>query len=115
MSPATHDPPVVLTEYGEDEIELTALQERTLRHLAQRRLTILPGDALNSWRIKASSYVGTIVTPDVRVLIKPKIETANLFYLLEARGQPLDVGPAVFDYETTGDLIPSFATLGVSI
>ena len=113
MSPATHDPPVVLTEYGEDEVELTAVQERTLRHLAQRRLTILPGDALNSWRVKASSYVGTIVTPDVRILIKPKIETANLFYLLEAGGQPLDVGPAVFDYETTGDLIPSFATFYV--
>ena len=113
MSPATHDPPVVLAEYGEDELELTAVQERTLRHLAQRRLTILPGDALNSWRVKASSYVGTIVTPDVRILIKPKIETANLFYLLEAGGQPLDVGPAVFDYETTGDLIPSFATFYV--
>ena len=77
MSPATHDPPVVLAEYGEDEVELTAVQERTLRHLAQRRLTILPGDALNSWRVKASSYVGTIVTPDVRILIKPKIETAR--------------------------------------
>ncbi len=110
MSLAAPDQPVVLTEYGEGEVELIAAQERTLRHLAQRRLTILPGDALNSWRVKASSYVGTIVTPDVRILIKPKIETANLFYLLEAGGQPLDVGAAVFDYEATGDLIPSFAT-----
>ena len=113
MSPATHDPPIVLTEYGEDEVELTAVQERTLRHLAQHRLTVLPGDALSSWRVKASSYVGTIVTPDVRILIKPKIETANLFYLLEGGGKPLDVSPAVFDYETTGDLIPSFATFYV--
>jgi 5-methylcytosine-specific restriction enzyme subunit McrC len=110
MSQAAYDQPIVLAEYGEDRVELTAAQERTLRHLAQHGLTIMPGDALNSWRIKASSYVGTIVTPDVRILIKPKIETANLFYLLEAGGQPLDVGAAVFDYETTGDLIPSFAT-----
>ena len=72
MSLAPPDQPVVLTEYGEGQIELTAAQERTLRRLAQRRLTILPGDALNSWRVKASSYVGTIVTPDVRILIKPK-------------------------------------------
>ncbi len=57
--------------------------------------------------------MGTIVTPDVRILIKAKIETANLFYLLEVGGQPLDVGPAVIDYETTGDLIPSFATFYV--
>jgi 5-methylcytosine-specific restriction enzyme subunit McrC len=106
----TPDQAVVLTEYGEGQIELTAAQERTLRHLAQRRLTILPGDVLNSWRVKASSYVGTIVTPDVRILIKPKLDTANLFYLLEASGQPLHIGPAKFDYDTTGDLIPSFAT-----
>lgn len=111
MSLAAPDRPVVvLSEYGEAEAELTAAQERTLRHLAKRRLTILPGDSLNSWRVKASSYVGTIVTPDVRILIKPKIETANLFYLLEAGGQPLDLRAAVFEYETTDDLIPSFAT-----
>jgi 5-methylcytosine-specific restriction enzyme subunit McrC len=110
MSLASPDQPVVLAEYGEGQVELTAAQERTLRHLAQRRLTILPGDASDSWRVKASSYVGTIVTPDVRILIKPKIETANLFYLLEAGGRPLDVGAAAFDYEATGDLIPSFAT-----
>jgi 5-methylcytosine-specific restriction enzyme subunit McrC len=111
MSLAAPDRPVVvLSEYGEDEIKLTAAQERTLRHLAQRRLTILPGDSVDSWRVKASSYVGTIVTPDVRVLVKPKIEIANLFYLLEADGRPLDLRTAVFDYETTSDLIPSFAT-----
>lgn len=107
---APEQPVLVLTEYGEGTVELTAAQERTLRRLAHRALTILPGDALNSWYVKASSYVGTIVTPDIRILIKPKIETANLFYLLEAGGRPLDVGPATFDYEATGDLIPSFAT-----
>jgi len=111
MSLAAPDQPVlVLTEYGTGEVELTAAQERTLRQLAQGRLTVLPGDALNSWRVKASSYVGTIVTPDVRILIKPKVATANLFYLLEVGRQPLDIGAAVFDYEQTSDLIPSFAT-----
>ena len=46
----------------------------------------------------------------MRILITPKVTTANLFYLLEASGKPVDVGPAVFDYDTTRDLIPSFAT-----
>ena len=69
-----------------------------------------PGDTEDTWRIKASCYVGTIVTPDVRILITPKVATANLFYLLEASGRPLDIGPAVFDYEQTHDLVPSFAT-----
>jgi hypothetical protein len=52
----------------------------------------------------------TIVTPDVRILITPKVDTANLFYLLEASGNPVDIGAAVFDYDKTRDLIPSFAT-----
>ena len=111
MNPPAPDKPVlVLTEYGTGEAELTAAQERTLRHLARGRLTILPGDTAGSWRIKASCYVGTIVTPAVRILITPKVATANLFYLLEASGQPLAVGAAVFDYEQTSDLVPSFAT-----
>ena len=111
MNLAAPDKPVLaLTEYGAGEVELTGAQERTLRHLARGRLTILPGDTVNWWRIKASCYVGTIVTPDVQILITPKVATANLFYLLEASGRPLDVGAAVFDYEQTKDLVPSFAT-----
>ena len=67
-------------------------------------------DVSNTWRVTASSYVGTLVTSDLRILIIPKVTTANLFYLLEAGGDLVDVGPAVFDYDTTRDLIPSFAT-----
>ena len=105
-----HDDPVVLAEYGSALVHLDAAQERVLRRLAQGRITIAPGDVSNTWRVTASSYVGTLVTPDLRILIIPKVTTANLFYLLEAGGDPVDVGPAVFDYDTTRDLIPSFAT-----
>ena len=86
------------------------LKSESLRRLARGRIAILPTDATNTWRVTASSYVGTIVTPDLRILIVPKVATANLFYLLEAGGNPVDVGPAAFDYDTTHDLIPSFAT-----
>jgi len=110
MNSKTADRPVVLTEYDSAPIQLNADQECVLRRLARGRITILPGDAVNTWRITTSSYVGTIVTPDVRILIRPKVATANLFYLLEASGKPLDIGHAVFDYDKTRDLIPSFAT-----
>jgi 5-methylcytosine-specific restriction enzyme subunit McrC len=103
-------PPLVLSEYGEGLVELNAEQERTLRRFARNRLTILPGDEPNRWRVRASSYVGTVVTPDVRILIVPKVPIANLFHLLEAGGRPLDVGAEVFDYQRTRDLVPSFAT-----
>lgn len=111
MSPSPADrQPLLLAEYGEGEVELSAEQERTLRHLARDRLAILPGDAADRWRVKASSYVGTVVTPDVQILIVPKVPTANLFHLLEASGRSLDVGAEIFDYERTNDLVPSFAT-----
>jgi 5-methylcytosine-specific restriction enzyme subunit McrC len=110
MNSKTPDDPVVLAEYESALVCLDADQERALRRLAQGRIAIAPGDATNIWRITASSHVGTIVTPDLRILIVPKVATANLFYLLEAGGNPVDVGPAVFDYDTTHDLIPSFAT-----
>jgi 5-methylcytosine-specific restriction enzyme subunit McrC len=51
-----------------------------------------------------------VVTPDVQLLIRPKVTTANLFYLLESGGKALSLGAEVFDYDSTGDLIPSFAT-----
>jgi 5-methylcytosine-specific restriction enzyme subunit McrC len=110
MNSKTPDDPVVLAEYESTLVYLNADQERALRRIAQGRIAVSPGDATNTWRITASSHVGTIVTPDLRILIVPKVTTANLFYLLEAGGSPVDVGPAIFDYDTTHDLIPSFAT-----
>jgi 5-methylcytosine-specific restriction enzyme subunit McrC len=99
-----------LNEYAEGEARLTPEQARTLRRLARDRLTVLPADTLGRWRVKASSYVGTVVTPDVKILVTPKVSTVNLFYLLEASGRALDVGAETFDYERTKDLVPSFAT-----
>lgn len=100
---------VVLQEYEERDIHLTLAQAQTLRRLCRDRLMLQPGDAPHRWRLKASSHVGTIVTPDVRVLIRPKVSIVNLFYLLEADGQPLAVDEAIFEYQRTSDLIPSFA------
>lgn len=110
MSLKTADEPVVLTEYDSAALQLTADQARILRWLARERLSVLPGGGAAEWLVKASHYVGTIVTPDVRILITPKVSTANLFYLLEASGNPVDIGSAVFEYDKTRDLIPSFAT-----
>lgn len=101
---------VVLQEYEERDIHLTLAQAQTLRRLCRDKLTLQPGDAAQCWRLMASSHVGTIVTPDVRVLIRPKVSIANLFYLLEADGQPLAVDEAIFEYQRTSDLVPSFAT-----
>jgi len=107
----SRDPKVlVLAEYGEGELEMNAEQERTLRLLARGRVTILPGACTSRWLVKASSYVGSLVAPGAKILIVPKVPTANLFHLLEAGGRALEVGPETFEYERTQDLVPAFAT-----
>lgn len=110
MSQKTPDEPVVLTEYDSALIKLDANQVRLLRRLTRGAVTLQLDDMASTWSLTSSHYVGTIVTPGVRILITPKVDTANLFYLLEASGKPVDIGPAVFDYDTTRDLISSFAT-----
>lgn len=109
MSPTSNDV-LVLTEYGEGVVDLGPEALQRLRRRARGRLRIAPGDAADRWVIGASSYVGTIVTPDLHVLIKPKVAIANLFLLLEASGRSVPLGPAVFDYERSNDLVPAFAT-----
>jgi 5-methylcytosine-specific restriction enzyme subunit McrC len=114
-TPAVSRPPadlqsLTIAEYGGAEAELSFEKVSALARLAGHRLTVLPGRAPGRWRIKASSYVGTVVTPELKVLVVPKVATANLFHLLEAGGRPLAVGAETYDYDTTGDLMPSFAT-----
>jgi 5-methylcytosine-specific restriction enzyme subunit McrC len=110
MSRHTPDRPVVLTEYDSAPIDLDVSQVRLLRRLARGAVTLQLDDTASTWSLTSSHYVGTIVIPGVRILITPKVPAANLFYLLEASGKPVDIGPAAFDYDTTRDLIPAFAT-----
>lgn len=102
--------PIVLSEHDEVTVSLTQDALHRLRRLVRHRLTILPADEPDQWVVRSSSHVGTVVTPDVRILIKPKVAATNLFYLLEAGGRTLRLDPAVFDYQHTLDLVPAFAT-----
>ena len=107
--PADLDP-IVLQEYGQEVVNLTRDQVDALEKVSDDRLTITRANRGSGWRIKAKSYVGTIVTPDVRILIKPKVPTANLFAMLEAGGKAVATKDSSFDFATTDDLVPSFST-----
>jgi len=102
-----------LREYGKEEVALDHPAVMALRAAAGRALTIAPTTDPSRWILQAGSLVGTIVTPDARVLIRPKVDAANLFHLLEAGGEALDVRDEDFDYGRTGDLVPAFATFFV--
>lgn len=102
--------PIVLDEYDSKTTTLTSEQVLALRAAVGRRLTVTAADAPGDWIVKATSYVGTVVAGGVRVLVRPKVSNANLFHLLEAGGEALDVRPEAFEYGQTADLVPSFST-----
>ena len=102
--------PIVLDEYGEATVELSDEQERVLRTVVGTRVSVTPTVDRSRWRLKASSYVGTVVVPGLRLLVRPKVSDANLFHLLEPSGEALDLGPEQFEYGRTRDLLAAFAT-----
>lgn len=102
--------PIVLDEYESAVVRLSVEEVAGLRALAGPRLSINAADTPGEWVIKATANVGTVVLGAVRVLIRPKVSNANLFHLLEASGDALNVRPEAFEYDRTGDLVPSFAT-----
>ena len=102
--------PIVLDEYGEATVELSDEQERVLRTVVGTRVNVTPTVDRSRWRLKASSYVGTVVVPGLRLLVRPKVSDANLFHLLEPSGEALDLGPEQFEYGRTRDLLAAFAT-----
>lgn len=102
--------PLVLQQYGPaQEIELDHGQMQALRAAAGSALTISPGSWPDSWSLRTGSLVGTVVTPEVRVLIRPKVTNANLFHLLEPSTGALAFGPEAFGYEETDDLMVAVA------
>lgn len=109
-SQPTPDAPVVLTEYDNTLVRLSAEQALELRRLARGAVTVQLDEVPGTWRITSSHYVGTIATSGTRILITPKLDTGSLFYLLEASGRPVSTGPADFHYDVMPDLVPSFAT-----
>src|SRR5437870_1889367 len=102
---------ISLTNYStSNPVELTWERVVELRQHVAGRLTITADDRPGQWRIAAGQYVGTVEVAGLRILIRPSITPANLFHLLEAGGEALDVRPEAIDYERTGDLLPAFAT-----
>lgn len=98
------DAGVVLREYESRDLDLTRAQAESLQLTGF--VDVAPAPA-GRWRVKASSYVGTLVVGDVSLLIRPKINPENLFLLLEP-GLPQSAWRhEAFEYDVSSDLLPS--------
>lgn len=100
---------VELAEYQELEVELRPAAERMLRAVAGHRLSTAPGGP-GCFRIRASSHVGAITTPDVQVIIRPKVSIPTLLYLLEADGEPLVLAENDVALASSSDLVAAFCS-----
>jgi 5-methylcytosine-specific restriction enzyme subunit McrC len=103
---------VELAEYQEQEVEISPHAERVLRRVAGHRLTTRPANE-GTFAIRANSHVGAITTPAVTVIIRPKVNTDIVLYLLEADGQALRLDRADVELLGSQDLVPALATLYV--
>lgn len=101
---------VELREYEEREVELPSEAERVLRAVAGTRLITAPAGR-RSFRIKATSHIGAITTPDVHVVIRPKIGIPTVLYLLESGGHLLRLDDDDVALAGTDDLVAAVATL----
>ena len=100
----------VLREYETRELELTRAQAESLQRTGF--VEVSPGSA-GRWRVRASSFVGTLVVDGVRLLIRPKIAPENLFLLLEP-GLPAQAWQqAAFEYDVSSDLLTSMVSFFV--
>lgn len=103
--------PIELREYASVTVALSTEAARSLARAAPEALTVTPGAGPGQWTITAKEHVGTLNLAGQRILIRPKIDLANLFTLLDL-GIPSDAWrDAEFAYRSRPDLLQAFVSL----
>lgn len=104
---------LTLREYESELLPLSDDVARDLARLAGNRLSVTIGPTPGLWHVTATQHVGTLVTPSVEILVRPKIPLANLFMLLDVELPPVAWGDLRFGYGTDDHLLAAFAELFV--
>lgn len=74
--------PVELKEYDTVEVAMSAAVAGDLQRLGAGRLAVGVGTSPGHYTVTASQWVGVLVTPELDVVVKPKVSLENLFTLL---------------------------------
>lgn len=87
-----------LQEFSSADLPLTPEAYALLRSRYAGRIDVAPTDRMGTYRVTARGYVGRVGLPGgLMLVIRPKIEVANLFYMLA-----VDASPARFYPPPTG-------------
>src|SRR5438105_15789613 len=89
-------PTLILTERVAARCRLTRAEVAFLRSEHRAHLQVTPTGRQGQYRITPTGHVGTVLTPESRLVIRPKIPLDNLFQMLDP-GAPV---PA-FEDQTT--------------
>jgi len=100
---------IVVREYETTVVAAPARAARDLVAAAGNRIAVAFGPEAGTIAVTAGHHVGTIVTPDIELLIRPKVSLENLFTMLSA-GMPAEAWRReVFAYGTDRNLLPALA------
>ncbi len=99
--------PIEVREQGKTRAHLS--QDEVQQLLATKVVGLAPVPGEESYEIRAGSTVGTIVLPSLRLLIRPKVDLENLFFLLGFGAGLTNWTEAQFPYEGDPDLFRAVA------
>jgi 5-methylcytosine-specific restriction enzyme subunit McrC len=100
-----------LSEYQSIELEISAAAARDLVEVSGGKVGVSVGSREGSYRVTATEYVGTVVTPEIRLLIRPKVSLENLFTMLSVGIPEGAWKPQTFDYAGSHDLLAALSQL----
>lgn len=103
---------IELSEYGHSApIRLSSAQLDALSRLGAETLAVQPTGSAGLYTLKATSYVGELSIPGLRVSIRPKVATANLLYIVSAIGLVPDLYPGSAPMPAGSSLVELLAGL----
>lgn len=98
-----------LREYETAVVPMPASAARDVAAVAGGKVTVGVGPEPGTWALTASGWVGAVVTPDVEILVRPKVPMHSLFLLLGAGLPPDAWKPATFAFGTDPNLLAAMA------
>lgn len=103
--------PVELREWETRAVSLSDEGARLLAEVAGARLSVGVGPSPGTWLVSATSHVGVFVTPEVELLVRPKVPMHNFFLMLDV-GLPAGAfDRSTFAFGTDRSLLASIAQL----
>jgi 5-methylcytosine-specific restriction enzyme subunit McrC len=96
-------------EYQSIDVSLSSDEARLLGEVGGGRVHVGLGSREGQWTISATSYVGTVTTPAIELLVRPKASIHNVFQMLDVAPDALD-RPG-FGFESERNLLAIVAEL----